>query len=312
MTYTPPTGYPVGGSFFVSDAGESQVYVPELALRSDQETDRLFEGGRLYLGKRRCFVLTVYADLVMVINMAVDLLLMAAADRLAGFPVEWMRIVPASVLGGIYSGLCLIRELRFLGSVFWRLVFLVLICVVAFGWNRSTWKRCAVFVLLTMTLGGVALTMGKTDILSLIISCCGLWVLCILSLGDGVGKRRYVPVTVVYNSRKRSVIALRDSGNTLCDPVSGEQVLVVSPDIAEALIGLSRNQLANPIETLSQNPGLGLRLIPYHAVGNGNGMLLGMRFSEVWIGNIKKSAVIAFAPEGIGEGEMHQALVATG
>lgn len=48
MTDTPPTGYPVGGSFILSDAGESQVYVPELALRLGQETDRLFEDGRLY------------------------------------------------------------------------------------------------------------------------------------------------------------------------------------------------------------------------------------------------------------------------
>ena len=256
--------------------------------------------------------MAVYADLVMLINAAVDLLLLAAADRLAGFPVEWKRIVPAAILGGIYSGLCLFRELRFLGGAMWRIVFLFLICAVAFGWNKSVWKRSGVFIMLTMTLGGIVLSLGRTDPVSLLVSGCGLWLLCAISLGDGVGKRQYVTVTVVHNGRKVSAIALRDSGNTLRDPVSWEPVMVVSSQMAEELTGLSCKQLAHPLETVSQNPELGLRLIPYHAVGKGSGMMLGMRFPEVWVGDVKKSAVIAFASEGIGEGEMHQALVAMG
>ena len=40
-----------------------------------------------------------------------------------------------------------------------------------------------------------------------------------------------------------SIVALRDSGNTLRDPVSGEQVLVVSGEVAEKLTGLTQEQL---------------------------------------------------------------------
>ena len=256
--------------------------------------------------------MAVYADLVMVINAGVDLLLLAAADRLTGFPVEWKRILPAAVLGGLYGGVCLFRQLRFLGSIPWRMVFLVLISVVAFGWNRSIWKRCGVFVMLTMTLGGIALSLGRTDLLSLALSCAGVWLLCILALGDGIGKRQYETLSVTHNGRNISAIALRDSGNTLRDPISGEQVLVVSAEMARKLTELSEAELSRPLETLSRNPGLGLRLIPYHAIGQGSGMLLGMRFPEVWIGKTRQSAVIAFAPEGIGDGELHQALVAMG
>lgn len=256
--------------------------------------------------------MAVYADLVMVINAGVDLLLLAAADRLAGFPVEWKRLIPAAVLGGIYGGACLFHGLAFLAGVPWRLVFLVLISGVAFGWNRSMWKRCGVFVLLTMTLGGIALSLGRTDILSLALSCAGVWLLCCLTLGDGIGKRQYETLTVVHNGGKISAIALRDSGNTLRDPISGEQVLVISAEMARKLTGLSEMELSRPLETLSRNPGSGLRLIPYHAIGQGSGMLLGMRFPEVWVGKNRISAVIAFAPEGIGDGEMHQALVAMG
>ena len=146
--------------------------------------------------------------------------------------------------------------------------------------------------------------------MSLGFSCAGMWLLCVISVGDGLGKRRYVTMSVSHLGKTVSAIALIDSGNTLRDPVSGEQVLVVSARIAEQLTGLSRKELSRPIETLAANPGKGFRLIPYQAVGQGNGMLLGMRFPEVWIGERKRSAVIAFAAEGIGDQQIYQALVA--
>lgn len=254
----------------------------------------------------------VYLDLMVFLNTGVDLLLLVGANRLTGFPTHWKRTFAAALLGGCYSGACLLRGLRFLGGCLWRTVFLVLMALLAFGWNRSFWKRCAVFVLLTMTLGGIALTLEKPDISALLLSGCGLCLLCMLGFGDGIGKREYVTVSLSRGGTSCSVVALRDSGNTLRDPVTGEQVLVISGDIASRLTGLTQSQLRTPLETLSRNPGMGLRLIPYRSVGNNAGMMLGMRFSDVRIGSRTQSAVVAFAAEGIGEGEIHQALVATG
>lgn len=254
----------------------------------------------------------VYLDLMILLNVGVDLLLLVGTNRLSGFPTQWKRVVPAAVLGGGYSGVCLLRAFRFLRGCLWRMVFLGLIAVVAFGWNRSFWKRCAVFILLTMTLGGVALSLEAPGIPALILGGCGLWALCVLGFGDGIGKREYVTVSLSRQGKTCSVVALRDSGNTLRDPVTGESVLVVSGEVASKLTQLTPAQLRTPLETLSRNPGMGLRLIPFRSVGNNAGMMLGMRFSEVRIGERIQSAVVAFAAEGIGEGEIHQALVATG
>jgi len=254
----------------------------------------------------------LYLDLMILLNIGVDLLLLVGTNRLTGFPTRWRRAVPAAVLGGCYSGVCLLREFRFLGGYQWRMVFLGLMAAVAFGWNRSFWKRSAVFVLLTMTLGGVALTMGSPGMLALILSSCGLWLLCVLGFGDGIGRREYVTVSLTREGITCNVIALRDSGNTLRDPVTGESVLVVSGEVAGQLTGLTQAQLRTPLETLSRNPGIGLRLIPFRSVGNNAGMMLGMRFPETRIGTQIQSKVVAFAAEGIGEGEIHQALVATG
>lgn len=251
----------------------------------------------------------VYLDLVVVLNFLVDFLLLLGTNRLAGFPSEWKRVLPAAALGGTYGGVCMLRRFRFLGNAFWRLVCLAGIAVMAFGWNRSALKRCGVFVLLSMALGGIAMSFGKANIPALVLAAGGVWLLCRVAFGGQVGEREYVPVKITYGEKTVSLIALRDSGNTLRDPITGEQVLVIAGDVASRLTGLTESQLASPLETLARRPIPGLRLIPYRAVGQGGSMLLAMRFENVKIGSRRQSAVAAFAPVGLGSGEMYQALV---
>lgn len=249
----------------------------------------------------------VYLDLVVILNFLVDFLLLLGTNRLAGFPLEGKRTALAAALGGLYSGACMLPGFRFLGSLLWRIVSLTLMALLAFGWNRSALKRCGVFVLLSMALGGIALSFGRANFPALILAAAGMWLLCRVAFGDTVGGRDYVPIEITNAGTKVSLIALRDSGNTLRDPISGEQVLVIDSQTAEKLTGLSRNQLRKPLETMAARPVSGLRLIPYRAVGQGTGMLLGMRFDNVKIGQCVQSTVVAFAPEGLG-GSMYQAL----
>ena len=250
----------------------------------------------------------VYLDLVVLLNVAVDFLLLVGTNRLSGFPTESRRALLAATLGGIYSGACMLGSLRFLGNTLWRLVSLGSMAGIAFGWNRSTLKRCGVFVLLSMALGGVALGLGKTNVPKLVLSAGAMWLLCRLAFGEGVGQREYVPVELSWGGNCVSLIALRDTGNTLRDPVTGEPVLVIGGNAAEKLTGLTLQQLRTPLETMAQKPIPGLRLVPYRAVGQNGGMLLAMRFDHVKIGSRQQSAVVAFAAEGLGEGQMYQAL----
>lgn len=250
----------------------------------------------------------IYLDLVVVLNFMVDFLLCLATNRLSGFPGDGKRAACAAALGGGYSGACLLPELRFLGNPLWRGVFLVGICGIAFGWNRASVKRGAVFVLLTMALGGMALGIGRANIPSLVLTAGGMWLLCKAAFGQRLGGQEYVPVALSYGRQGVELIALRDSGNTLRDPVTGEQVLVIGPEAAQKLTGLTRQQLTAPMDTLSRRPLPGLRLIPYRSVGKGCGMLLALRMENVKIGSRRQSALVAFAPEGLGDGQMYEAL----
>jgi len=90
--------------------------------------------------------------------------------------------------------------------------------------------------------------------------------------------------------------------------ITGEQVLIIGPEHAQRLLGLTEKQLQSPMDTVLSGKILGIRLIPYRAVGQPGNMLLAKRFDRVTIGNWKGSALVAFAPEQIGKGEVYQAL----
>ena len=252
--------------------------------------------------------LGIYLDLAVALNTLVDFLLLMGTNTLAGFPTHWRRCLGGAVLGGIYAGVCLLPPVRFLGSMGWRIVFLGLMASVAFGWNRGSGKRIGIFLLLSMALGGIAVSLHRIRLPGLILSSLGLWLLCRICFGSGVGEQSYVDVTIRYGDAKVDVLALRDTGNTLRDPVTGEPVLVLSADAACTLTGLTRQQLASPLETLAEGKIPGLRLIPYRAVGQGNGMLLALAFEDVTIGKKRGKALVAFDPGGLGSQTMYQAL----
>ena len=251
----------------------------------------------------------VYLDLVMVVNFLVDFLLLLGTNRLAGFPADAWRCAGGALVGSVYSGACLLPGFRFLGNLLWRCVSLGLISVMAFGWDAGAAKRSGVFLLLSMAMGGLALSIGRGDLFSLTFCAGGCLLLSILSFGGRVGGREYVPLKIAYGEHTASLLALKDTGNTLRDPVTGEQVLIISPEAAGRLTGLTEAQLKNPMETLRVPPVPGLRLIPYRSIGNGGGFLLAKRFSDVTIADRKQSALVAFAADGLGKGECYQALM---
>ena len=252
--------------------------------------------------------MAVYLDLVMILKFLVDFLLLLGTNRLSGFPLEPWRCSGGALVGAVYSGACLLPGFRFLGNLLWRCVSFGLMGFMAFGCDSGALKRSGVFLLLSMAMGGIALSVGRGDMLSLIF--CGLvcLLLSMVSFGGQVGGREYVPLTISYEGREASLLALKDTGNTLKDPVTGEPVLIISPEAAGRLTGLTAQQLRDPLETLLLQPVPGLRLVPYHSVGNAGDFLLAKRFVDVKVGQKRQSALVAFASEGLGKGEIYQAL----
>lgn len=252
--------------------------------------------------------MAIYLDVVVLINFMVDILLLLATNRLCGYPPGLWRNMGAAALGGFYAGACLVPGFRFLGNWVWRLVSLAAMGWMAFGLSVSALRRICIFALLSMALGGIALGMGTDNIWSLIAAAVGLLLVCAFGFRQRPGSVAYLPVELRYGQKLLRLTALRDTGNSLVDPVTGRSVLVVDANAAIALTGLTLQQLQKPVEAVSNALLPGLRLISYQAVGQPGGMLLALRIPDVRIGDWKGSSLVAFAPNGLSREGAYQAL----
>ena len=249
--------------------------------------------------------MTVYLDGVLVLNFLVDFLLLLAAGRLCGFPVKMGRAVLGGLLGGLYATFCILPGFAFLGNYLWRTVSLGVMAMVTYGWSVSALRRGLVFAFLCLALGGAMMGIGQGGLLGIVCAAGVLCLLCCVGFRGSLGRASYIPVELSYGGHHLALTALQDTGNTLQDPVTGQQVLIIGADAAQKLVGLTKAQLKSPVESVGAIPGL--RLIPYHSVGN-CGFLLAMRLQEVKIGSWKGSTLVAFAPEGLSREGAYQAL----
>lgn len=250
----------------------------------------------------------IYLDLVIVLNFLVDLLLILGTNRLAGFGAQAPRAALAAAVGAGYAAICFLPGFSFLGNLFWRLAALTGMSAIAFGCGKSAVRRGVLFVFLSMALGGIALGIGNGGIGALILAALGVAILCTLGFCGRPGQEKFVSVCVCYGERRLHMTALLDTGNTLRDPISGTPVLVVGAPEARKLLDLTADELLRPAQTLERLGKRGLRLIPYHAVGQSAGMLLGLRADRVEINGRHQEMIVAFAPQTIGQGKVYQAL----
>ena len=196
----------------------------------------------------------------------------------------------AAGLGAAYAGVCLLPGMSWLGAFYWHVLLVIGMGLLSFG----SLGPSGVLLVLHLALDGL----GTGNLLI------GGLLLFLLCMFRGMGQT--VPVELQYGERKVRLQALRDTGNCLRDPVTGGAVMVVGPEIAGQLTGLSAGQLKTPLKTIGAVSGL--RLIPYKTVGN-NGFLLAMKLPQVRIGSWRGSYVVAFAPEGLNKGSGYEALI---
>ena len=240
----------------------------------------------------------IYLDAFVGLNFLVDLCLLLGVNRLAGHPPGLPRAAAAAALGGGYAGVCLVPGFAFLANGLWRAVSLGIMGWTAFGADRTGWQRSMLFVLLSMALGGLAVSMEAGG--GGVVVCAGaLALLCRMGLRRR--GRQFSSLAVTYEGQTARIRALCDTGNTLRDPITGETVTVLSPEVG-SLLGIPAAALRDPAGAMVP----GLRLIPARTVGGG-GLLAAVRCQRVEIGGRPGGTLVAFAREPFGNGE-YQAL----
>ena len=229
------------------------------------------------------------------IHFLVNALLLAGTAGMGGRWLPPSRLLAASLLGVAYAAGCLIPGFAFLWALHWRVISLILMSLLAFGLDI---RSGCIFGVLTMALEGTALAYGRGGRWQLPLFAAGLFLVGRFAFGPP--GRRLLPVEIEGNGRHLKLMALLDTGNELRDPITAEPVLVIDSTKAGELTGLTREQLGRPLETMTQVPLPGLRLVPYRAVGSEKGLLLAIRVPAVRIGGKKRPGIVAMAPQSFG------------
>ena len=288
-------------AIFSMDGAAIGGCLPRFAVDFYHGTDELFCSSLINWCPEEVDRVPIYLDVLMVLNFLVDFLLLMGTNRLAGYPAGIPRALAAGALGGIYGGICVLPGWTFLAATHWRLVVLGLMAVLAFGFSRDSARRGILFVLLSMALGGVAMGLGRGKFWSLLWAAAAVAAMCIFGFQGKIGSR-YLQVKI----GDCAFTALIDTGNTLTDPLTGHQILVVSSKIGSRLLSIDPQKLTDPVGVMAEVKGI--RLVCFHAVGKSGGLLPVKRYDDVRIGKWKGSLLVGFAPNEIGQGKQYDAL----
>lgn len=260
---------------------------------------------------------TIWAESYLVINLCADYLILLLASRLCGVPLHRARYALGALLGALAALLGLITGAPGLISPQGRLLTALAICACAWAPRREFWRLCAAFFALSAALGGAVWALGEQagmaapSLALLCVSFLFFYLLFALLLRRSAAgrEREILPVTLVFLGRSASFRALRDTGNALCDPVSGYPVMVVAP---AALKGVFAElaplfSLSDPTELLrcaaEIEPLRGrLRLVPYAAVG-ARGLLAAFHPDSLSVnGRENRELLVALSPSAAGDG----------
>ena len=235
---------------------------------------------------------TVYADSLVILNTAVDYLLLLSAGKLCALPLRRRRMALGALWGGVYALLAVLRPAIF-SLLTVKLLAGAAAVVIAFGWNARTPRAVAAFYAAAAAFAGAvyaAAGLAGRDVsrglyvpvslkmLSLSFAVCYAAVSLVFRSIGRRAERTLDSVEIALNGRHVCINALEDTGNELTDPVSGDEVLVVS---AAALAPLFDDpaflSAPDPVSALASAEGTRFRLLPCASVTAGRALLLCFR-----------------------------------
>ena len=252
----------------------------------------------------------IYLDLVLLLNFAVNWARLRATGLLTGNASAPWRVGLGAGVGAVYAGLCLLPGLSFLAGNLWRVVFLWLMVTAAFGLGWGQLRQGGVFLCLSFALGGLVYCLEMRGFWMLLLAAGALTLGCRIFLRGAMRHAgQLVPVSIYLGGKRVELTALRDSGNSLKDPFTGQNVLIAQADRAAELLPLTKKELEDPAGAMERLQALGhcCRLIPYKALGT-EGVLLAVRFDRVTVDGKTAGPLVALAAGALSGADTYQAL----
>ena len=277
--------------------------------------------------------MTVYVDLLFWLNTLINFLLLRGSGALSGCRTKLWRYLCAAAVGGLYAVFCVLPVGAYLQNRAAALFFGILMLVICFGLKKNTLRQGLYFFALSFAFGGAVLLLIQivepdciilggnvyyalsVPALLLLAGACYALAATVLKGSMAHTGGDLVTVQITAGDQTAAVKALRDTGNTLRDPLTGQTVLVADGALLCRLlpcIDLTPEQLSDPASALpllaAQYPKCKFTLVPYRAVGTAAGLLLALRCT-VREGRQTRRQLVAFCPAPVsGDGKFEALL----
>lgn len=255
----------------------------------------------------------IYIDVLFFVNLLINFVLLYTTAKIGRLACKRLRLSIASAVGALYAVCVFFPRLSFIYSIGAKLLSSMAIVAIAFNIKgiRLYMRSIGLFYLVTLCFGGGAFALFYfTDVgravgavisngviyLNLPWQLLGISVLIsylVISkawkaLQSRISKdNMYISLSISFGGETLKTTAFVDTGNALCDPLSGAPVIVAEYNefkgiLPEEIKNIYENGYENNLEKLSEamcesNLKLRVRLIPYNSLGNENGMLIGFR-----------------------------------
>ncbi len=274
----------------------------------------------------------IYADVLFALNFCIDYLLLGATAKLAGLYVRRHRLAAGALVGAGYAVVTVFPIAAVLLWIPVRFAVGIWMVYLAYGVQsiRQMLKRFLLFLLVSFGFAGCTSAlycmtgtylgqMGAYyfDVpLTVLLSACILAYVLSGILFRGTAKHGVIQdtlevVEICFLGKQERFQMLLDSGNDLTDPISGKPVLVLERHALARILSADLLFLAtasgnqDSAALFSKIP-IGYRekfcLLPYHAVGTNEGLLLALRPECVRRQGKPYDALIALTPHPIAQG----------
>lgn len=250
---------------------------------------------------------TIYIDRLFVLNFIIDYLILLGSARICGIYMRRARYALSAAFGAAYAVLSIVIGGDMLSGAVMKLLSGTLMSLIAFYGEKKLLRCTLVFFAVSALFGGAIWAMSMQSdgtfnlplsFPTLIISFAFIYAVMSLIFRRSVCNRdkRISKLKISHRGKGLELLALRDSGNSLFDPISGAGVVIVSPETGTEFFG--EVDWSDPTEAAIKCDGM--RLIPYSAVGTESGLMVAFRPDTLELdGKCRDDLIVAISPVAI-------------
>ena len=234
----------------------------------------------------------VYIDSLLFFELVSDLTLLWAAGKLCEARRRKLRLLAAAALGAGYTLLAVLWTPA--ATLPCRAASLGLMLLTAYGGERGLGRLSLAFLAMCAVYAGAASAVvwaaGKASLRALVFALGMSLGVCALPFRFSGRRGGRVRLRLERKGNCVELLALRDTGNRLREPISGEAALIAEEEILLPLLEPELRQRLRATAGLSAAErlpllGPGFRLLPYRTL-NGGGLLLAFRPDKVYANGI--------------------------